>query len=1104
MGIWVNDWAAGYATSIMVQILVQEIMGYNAALTGPGPGTSEGYYAVAGCATPIDNVNRGCGVPVTKNHINVEAWISNYDPQIKEMEREYPSVAPKILGSMGYVGITAPYLPTPPQLAAFEAEGLALEHYRSWNFSWNEPSKYFSPLSEFNRSFLKPCNATRFMSSGPMKQFFEISGDAGGVVVNSTDGTYSGKCPDGYFWMPQSCRNDPSKCVAYITGGQGWGLEEMMQKSTFWNMPIATAVAADWAQYTKLPLRHNCTFFWWIPDPTFLELAPMDMIFPPYDERAQRAGDRRSGVTGSPIDKIVSQDLAILGPSVEDLVKRYTLTLDQLNAILLEQKQTSDSWFNVTCTWLKNNQDTWSNWIPDASQCFAGFGLYDETMQEFTNTRNTSNKIVCKACVSGSFSKELFDWRGLTYECVRCAKGTSQPFGAALECPQCQSGEFQPEEGSASCNQCASGSYQDELGQRACKSCPVGAVTLGARSVKLADCGCPEDYINLDSAGMNCVKCGEGMTCPLLSNMASLYNGTSEFGDEFVPQIVEGFFSTKDKPREIFKCLESVACPGGVPGSCGGNLVGTPCSECTQGSTWTGSACEECGVWRVIGWVLAIILIFAGLVLAYYLTSSKMTSKASTLFATTASFGMLVVTMQNLGLVGMITIEWPKELAGLFSICQLMLLDIDSYGFSCVAGQRAAVRYLLSALIFPVGVLWLLLCFGVSKLLRRHWDLAKVVSTMGAFLQVGFSTMSSTSMAPMMCYIHPNGQRSVLKYSGVMCGSSEHGVMLAIGVTLLVVFVMGFLVLCSYAIVQMPKWSSQKRFTLVNAFRFLVFRFRMDSWWFGLPMLVRGPLLSFPVVVATDYPPVQIVSIALCLAALMVTQMRSWPWKVPLLNVTDAVVSFCIVLLVTTSTLYLKAVVGPMAVFAELISTAMLSLIFVAITLMFVMTGSALFYRSAMGGQKEFAAFNMGSVPASKMIAKEMKMMVEKLERIEQENLEGRIGGLAVFDLKKVTGVITLLANEVAPPAEESSSFMFGRRIQSSSFDPALKKRAVSRSSASSRTSRASRASRVRQSTLSEVPKETNEVNEVDKVEEVDFKKVANKEQVIVLTTEWL
>ena len=40
-------------------------------------------------------------------------------------------------------------------------------------------------------------------------------------------------------------------------GGQGWGLEEMMQKSTFWNMPIATAVAADawwlthWARFDR-------------------------------------------------------------------------------------------------------------------------------------------------------------------------------------------------------------------------------------------------------------------------------------------------------------------------------------------------------------------------------------------------------------------------------------------------------------------------------------------------------------------------------------------------------------------------------------------------------------------------------------------------------------------------------------------------------------------------------------------------------------------------------------------------------------------------------------------------------------------------------------
>lgn len=47
-------------------------------------------------------------------------------------------------------------------------------------------------------------------------------------------------------------------------------------------------------------------------------------------------------------------------------------------------------------------------------------------------------------------------------------------------------------------------------------------------------------------------------------------------------------------------------------------------------------------------------------------------------------------------------------------------------------------------------------------------------------------------------------------------------------------------------------------------------RRRLDSWWFGVPLLCRGPLLSLPVVLATDYPPVQIIAIAVVLAGFMV------------------------------------------------------------------------------------------------------------------------------------------------------------------------------------------------------------------------------------------
>ena len=290
----------------------------------------------------------------------------------------------------------------------------------------------------------------------------------------------------------------------------------------------------------------------------------------------------------------------------------------------------------------------------------------------------------------------------------------------------------------------------------------------------------------------------------------------------------------------------------------------------------------------------------------------QVTSKATVLFATAASFGMLVMSMQNMGLIGMMTVQWPPNLQGLFSVCQFLLLDIDSFGFGCVAGQFEPIRYLLGAMIFPVGVAWLGLAYAVSRLLpkKQRWEGPKVCSTMGAFLQVGFSTMSATSLAPMMCYKHPNGERSLLKYPGVLCGSTEHTFMLVVGWTLLSVFVLGFMALCIFAVSQVPTWSARKRNRLVASVRFLIFRFRLDSWWFGVPLLVRGPLINLPVVLATDYPPIQVVCICVILTVMMVMQMLSWPWKVPLLNLTDCIISFCIVLLVTTSSLFLQNVAG--------------------------------------------------------------------------------------------------------------------------------------------------------------------------------------------------
>ena len=52
-----------------------------------------------------------------------------------------------------------------------------------------------------------------------------------------------------------------------------------------------------------------------------------------------------------------------------------------------------------------------------------------------------------------------------------------------------------------------------------------------------------------------------------------------------------------------------------------------------------------------------------------------------------------------------------------------------------------------------------------------------------------------------------------------------------------------------------------------------------DSWWFGVPLLTRGPLIALPIVLATDYPAVQTVWVTFILLSFLACQAMAWPWK---------------------------------------------------------------------------------------------------------------------------------------------------------------------------------------------------------------------------------
>ena len=175
-----------------------------------------------------------------------------------------------------------------------------------------------------------------------------LPGDWEGIEKNGNK--TRGKCFDKYFWYGPSCRAMPSRCVPWITGGSGWDLEGSMQRASAFNMPLALAVAASWSDYTKLPLQVASTFYWWVPDSTFLSLNPTHVAFPPFDRGALERGDRRGEQEAVSIDIYGSRDLNLIAPAVESFLSTLVLDIAAVNSILKDQLDTGDSDWDVA-TW---------------------------------------------------------------------------------------------------------------------------------------------------------------------------------------------------------------------------------------------------------------------------------------------------------------------------------------------------------------------------------------------------------------------------------------------------------------------------------------------------------------------------------------------------------------------------------------------------------------------------------------------------------------------------------------------------------------------------------------------------------------------------------
>ena len=216
-----------------------------------------------------------------------------------------------------------------------------------------------------NFTELTLCSTTDFSNGQRMYDYARFSGDWAGVeqqgAANST--VYYAKCPDGKWWHAPKCRGNAPNCIPVFTAGNGWKLQAMMQWTAAYDFPAAIAIPGGWSTFVKHVQTYKCLHYWWIPDSTFIDMQPEQLVFPRHSANEWLAGDKKTGGQGSYVSKMVSRDLEGKARRVQDFVSNLVFELPEVSDLLLEVKQTG-SIYNVSCGWIRSNRARWRHGSP--------------------------------------------------------------------------------------------------------------------------------------------------------------------------------------------------------------------------------------------------------------------------------------------------------------------------------------------------------------------------------------------------------------------------------------------------------------------------------------------------------------------------------------------------------------------------------------------------------------------------------------------------------------------------------------------------------------------------------------------------------------------
>jgi hypothetical protein len=519
-----------------------------------------------------------------------------------------------------------------------------------------------------------------------------------------------------------------------------------------------------------------------------------------------------------------------------------------------------------------------------------------------------------------------------------CPIGTTTSVVASESCQPCDKGSAASKildiNGNATdvntCSLCENGYYSDSSGVASCTKCPPLTTTVSWASTSISDCVCTDGTFR--TASGNCETCPEGMSCPVGSSASSIGSTMMVQPGYWIPDAQEPIQVYMCHPLRETKENFIGGCKGGGVATCDGLWFGKVCGEC-DGYRDVENKCRKCEGLDGVGFVIFLVLAFMLSPLTYYLVNSELTSQVSSAALVCISMGTVVTVMQLSAILSQISIAWPSELHFAFELFSIFALDLRFLKPECASlGVRsAASKFYFSLFLLPALGGWIFLVSCITRMISKHDEAAKVknlilakkgqkdpnyksspwwvmlrpetFNTFGTIYQAAFITVAMTTISPMRCYGHPNGESSLVSDPQVICGEGEHPAMLYMGFVTMLLFVVCFILYYVYVTHKMPQIAAVDPL-FYRSRKYMIFRFRSSTWYWGVVFLVRNFFCALTTVVDPNRPYLQTVLFVTVLLTYTVFQVRVWPWKTEGLNIIDLVSSWSMALITFFSSAY--------------------------------------------------------------------------------------------------------------------------------------------------------------------------------------------------------